>query len=649
MNNYITQFKVLFCLSWAVLYLFFPAWRIPGRDFAFADNFAITKLMVYFTVSAYLLNRYFSFLTVGKPIIIKNIEWFKYIKNNAWLVLICSLSVVLHIHTFSFLINLGEMPFLRQTFWMYDFMNGHWRQFFDFPIQYFFWGLIIFFVLLVKQKKMINFMSNHINKGFSVYGSNNLTKAFYIIIIFGFFNLYAYLFPYYSWNEAMQILRYPPVSRFLYLITYSVSGVSDAGPRTVQLIFYTLSAVYLYRTIYLFREKEVALLGAGIYLFSPIIFSYAAQAALTSGTVFFIILISYYFLAFIKGQDNRDLLLTTYFIGVGFLYKRVVLLMFIICLAYLLLSMARKREWASILHLKILILSLIPVLPWLRIGSSVFEPLWHRLISFDSLITYSLMIQSQVSWIIFIMLLFSFIFIFFTKRDDVPLFFGLLFIAYYLFFTITKNAEFNHRYVTAFYPAIAYFLAQFIFSITKRIRWKYTFKLASSVLTIYLIIICMIPRASSNIITYKYKDFETQYYPIDKATEWIKNRTGNKEKIVGLHFTTDYTFYLQRIYPNRNLINQDRLIFRGYGAEKSFYRLQNLKKYCYARKISYVMLPYSPNNAPPSAGNPIERQTITKYLKNAMDMDDEFIEAAKFNIEDNFIVIYKVTPKLNDS
>jgi hypothetical protein len=37
-----------------------------------------------------------------------------------------------------------------------------------------------------------------------------------------------------------------------------------------------------------------------------------------------------------------------------------------------------------------------------------------------------------------------------TKRDNLSLFFGIFIIAYFFFITITKNAEFNHRYATAF-------------------------------------------------------------------------------------------------------------------------------------------------------------------------------------------------------
>jgi 4-amino-4-deoxy-L-arabinose transferase-like glycosyltransferase len=159
-----------------------------------------------------------------------------------------------------------------------------------------------------------------------------------MVLCAGLFSIYAQFFPYYSFNESIQLVRYPPVSRFLNLTIYFAFGVSHTGPRILQFTFYLLSAVYLYRTILLFREKETALLGATIYLFSPILYSYAFTASLASGTVFFSILTSFYFLRFIKDEDDRDLILATFFIGTGFLYKRGLLIMFFVCFTYLLLN-----------------------------------------------------------------------------------------------------------------------------------------------------------------------------------------------------------------------------------------------------------------------------------------------------------------------
>lgn len=101
--------------------------------------------------------------------------------------------------------------------------------------------------------------------------------------------------------------------------------------------------------------------------------------------------------------------------------------MFIICFAYLFFSRIRSRNWSSIFHFKILLLSLIPVLPWLKIGPGYYEPSLHNLISLDGFTTYSQMIQSQLSLVIFSLFIVAVLFVLFTNRDDLSLFFAFFF------------------------------------------------------------------------------------------------------------------------------------------------------------------------------------------------------------------------------
>ncbi len=657
MKNYITQYKALFYLTWISLYLIFPSWislhsvildrGFPDIDYSLARSLVILGMLIYFSISAYLMNRYFNTLIVDKLFIIKIKDWPKHIKSNLWIVIVCCLSVLLHIYPLSFVlvtVGGGEVPYIHQPLQIYDSLNSYWYSLFDIPVQYLFWSIIALLILLTKQKKIIDFTSNYISKWISLYKTNNLVKLFYVIIMFSLFSLYSYLYPYYTWNESLQLLRYPPVSKILYLINYYAFGISYIGPRIVQLILYILSAVYLYRTIYLFREKEAAVLGATIYLFLPIIFSYSSRAALASGTLFFIIIISYYFLKFVRYEDDRALLLTTYFIGIGFLYKRVVLIMFIICFAYLLLNIIKKRDWRSLNHFKILLLSLVPILPWLKIGSTntAYEIAWSQLITLNSLIAVPSMIGSQISWFIFMLLMVSIIFTLIARRDHLSLFFGLLFIAYYGFFTLKGGVEHNHRYLTALYPAIAVYLALLVFAFTQRIRWKYCFILVFTILTTYLIIICTIPRTSSHIITYKYKDFEGQHYPVDIATDWISGNTGKEEKVLSL-FMGNYVFYVNRMYKGIDSINIDRLIFIDFNIAKELISpMQRFEEFCQKENVSYIMIPFSPlNSFPPNAS---DRELMLRFKER---MDIEFKEVEEFSFEDNYIFIYKIKESSN--
>jgi hypothetical protein len=191
----------------------------------------------------------------------------------------------------------------------------------------------------------------------------------------------------------------------------------------------------------------------------------------------------------------------------------------------------------------------------------------------------------------------------------------------------------------ALYPTIAVFLSIFIFSTTQRIRWKHSFKLASAVLTVYLIFLCLVPRSSSNLITFKYKDFEIQSYPIEKAVDWVWYKTKNDDRVLSLFIPGNMKLYVERIYSNKDSINRKRIIYYNSGDKELIYPWQNLMEFCDAEKISYIMFPFGPNNFAPDLGASKE----AKYLKE--NSDNELIEVARFNNEDNYILIYKLKEK----
>lgn len=601
-----------------------------------ARALVILGFIIYFYVSAFLINRYFNTLILDKPVILKINDWLKNIKNNLWLAIFCCLAVILHIHSF-FSVEIG---FLSQGLWMYDFSDKFWHKLFDFPIQYVFWSFAVLLIFIIRQKKIINVISDYISVKANIYRSSNLLRLLSILSLFGLFSVYSSLFPY-SNEDSLQLLRFPPVSHFLYLVIYYAFGISHIGARIVQLIFYFFGAVYLYRTILLFREKETALLGATIYLFSPVIFHYASLTFLESGTTFFMILISFYFLKFIKDEDNRDLILTTYFIGIGFMYSRIVQVVFITCFAYLVFSRIKKRDWHSVVHFKILLLSFITVLPFFIIGGreglNFYGPALFNLLSYDYIF---LVIQSQISFILSFLLLASIIFIFFSKKDDLSLFYGFYFVIFYVFLTLKSGAA-SQRYSTALYPAIAVLLSMFIVGITKRLGYRHIFKLSFSVLTFYLIFLCLVPRASSNLISFKYEDFETQQYPIEKATDWIKENTGKDDIILVLPFPA-YEFYVKRLYEDRKTLNPNKFVFLVFEEIKDMnLHHKKMKQYFLDKNGSYIMFTFSSKGA-----FPIDRanREINTYLKE--NSEKELTEAVRFNHEDNYILIYRIKEKI---
>lgn len=631
-------------MSWIFLYCFFPIWRFVHLESLPLDNTRrLFITAIYLIISLFLINRFFNSFTIEKPLVIRVTNWFEHIKNNAGLVIVCFLSLLLHIKPLSLdmiVTGGGEIPYVWSITWIYDFINKYWHRLFDFPIEYLYWLLIVVSILLVKQKNMINSIRNY-------FKDHKLSRYGLIAFIIMFFFTYSYYFPNFD-QHKYEMVRYPPVSRYLYLISFFTFGISYIIPRILQFILYILGAVYIYRSIYLFYKKETALLGATIFLFSPLIFFQASLGMLASGSVFFLILISFYFLRFLKDEDNRDLILSTYFIGLGFLYERLLMLMLIICITFFLLKKIKAKDWGSIGQFKVLLLSLIPILPMLKIVavSPQHAPMLSNLLILERLTIYAVMIQSQISWIVFFLFLISYVAILFDEKNDLLLFYAYIFIVYYCFFTSMGEAGQCDRYALVFYPAISVFIAQFISRLSRIIRWKYTFKILFSALSIYLAVLCVIPRSSSSLTTYRYENFEAQHYPIKKSTDWIRDKTGMNEKVLPL-FLNAYKRYLEKFYAGGNIIIQQKIAGAGIYMKKVYDSqdpIEALKEQCLRENIKYVMFAYGPNNA----FFPNEKFTTVRKKKKFIyeNISKKFIKVAEFNIDDNYIFIYKIRETL---
>jgi hypothetical protein len=143
----------------------------------------------------------------------------------------------------------------------------------------------------------------------------------------------------------------------------------------------------------------------------------------------------------------------------------------------------------------------------------------------------------------------------------------------------------------------------------------------------------VIPRSSSSLTTYKYSHHEIQYFPVEKATDWIRNKTGKAERVMYI-FLSEYGFYLERFYENSNEFHQNKFASAN---KEALYSIEALKKYCLAENITYVMYAYGPYNPYDPFLDLIKSM---KYMHE--NIGSEFIKAAEFNIDDNYIFIYKL-------
>jgi hypothetical protein len=609
------------------LFVVFPAWALPV---SVTTRFIIfLGLFAYFSLSAFLMKFYLRSVSIGKPFLVSPTHPMRHTKQNLGLFAVCCISVGLHIYPITLPIINGydEAAHLHGALGIYVYVEGLWREFLGFPLQYGAWAgaaLIAALVLAATKWERLA-IRERFEQTLDLYRSNKFIRL--LIPACALALLLAYFFVLRNLPYSEFLVRFPPVAKLLYIGSYLFVGITQVGPRLVQVLFCVLGAVYLYRTICLFRNRETALLGASIYLFSPLVFCYSSLAELACGTICFVIISSFYFLRFLRNRDDRDLLLVSFFISIGFLYKRQVLVMLLICSAYLILYKLVKRDLQLTTCLKMMSVCLIPIVPWLLIGKiysyRVYKIIWSHFVTSD-LLSYASMIPSQASWLIFFLFLASVIFALAKKRDNLSLFSAFLFLSYYLFYTGDRLLQVD-RFSMTFVPAMAIFLSQCLVFIVGRMKWKYSYQLVFCGLAAYLLLICTVWRAPPVDARYvTYRNVDSRYFPGDEAMRWVRDHVRNGEKILIIRVTSS------GFYREQYGIDRRKVVHFGQDLQ-AISTPEKLQSYRKRNNISYVMHLYGP------ALTPTREIPVLQHLRDFR--DDEFRLQARFNRGDNHIVI----------
>jgi hypothetical protein len=350
----------------------------------------------------------------------------------------------------------------------------------------------------------------------------------------------------------------------------------------------------------LFSGERAALLGASIYLFLPVTYIYAGLAELACSTIFFIVLISFHFLRFIQQKSDRDIVMVSFFIGAGFLYK----------------------------YIRMLLLSLVPVFPWIMIQRYFawrqYRIIWANLIPPDGMgYSHFAHLPIEVTWGIFILFLLSIVYLLIRERNDLTLFSILLFIAYYIFLALDQVSV-SPRMLMAFCPTITIFSALMLSSIMNNLGRKYSFNAVPVIVITYLVLNNMVPSLNSAFLGQP-EFIKMEDYPSENAMKWVRDNVGEGEKIVTLRIMT--ALY----YRDKYNIDKSKIIDFWYELDEVS-TPEKLLKLSRQNDVTYVMFPYG---AVYDGYFP-----ILEYLKN--NRNDEFIKVKEYSIGDNFIYIYKI-------
>jgi len=621
---FLNQYKLIFLLAWIVSYIVYPSWALPVSETT--RHLIFLGLLTCFAISLFLLDRWLSALNIDKPFIILPESWMNIIRDHSGLVAVCLIAVALHISPIlqrPILIIGDETLHLYGGLWIYNFVDSTLHKYF----QIVFWLLVGSVIIFSRLHLLRDYLS------LTAKTEGNRSFKYLVIIIFGLAVVYYLLFK--DWPYYPRIIRYPPLSRLMYFTLYSAFGINHLWPRILQVVFYILGSIYIYRTILLYGDDHTALLGASIYPFLPVMFLYAGLAELGCGTVFFIIAISYYFLRYIKNGDSRDIILASFLIGTGFLYKRPIFLMTFICSAYLMYSWMKNRDVNLSISMKIILLSLVPIIPWMIIGKFFTWRNYKIVMSnfippHGKVFTYLSQLPSDISWLLFILFIGSIIYILMIKKSHLSLFFLLLFIAFYFFFAIDMAGR-SPRLSMAFYPAISVFTALFISFLVNKIRLKHAFRVVYLLFLFYLITICAVPPLNARYL--KSAEFiKLEDYPSKEAMQWVRDNVHEGERVLTIRIMTAL------FYRDKYKIDKDKIVDFWYEIDE-ISTPERLRQFCIENKITYVVFPYGAvyNKYFP----------ILRYLYE--NRDNEFIKVKEYNIGENYIYIYKSSYDLSYS
>lgn len=183
-------------------------------------------------------------------------------------------------------------------------------------------------------------------------------------------------------GRYQTVLRYPPLSKFLYLPAYALFGIHEAVPRAVQFGFVSLAAVYLLRLLRDLKADPPPRLTCLLIVLFPTFFNLSLSAELEGGTVFFFAAALYHFISAAGAGGRGHFLKCAFWLATGFFYKQLLLGLLLsllpALLALLALAPERREDW--LFGLKTLAVPALLGLPFIVISaalgvrSTAFEP-----------------------------------------------------------------------------------------------------------------------------------------------------------------------------------------------------------------------------------------------------------------------------------
>lgn len=632
------KYHLLFSLTWIFSLMFYPIWIEPAPP--------ETRAIIYIVTAAWtLLNIIFFYRFLSNTDLQPFHEKPSTMKPDIFfvtLLMLLFINILLHIYPISFPLMISDDEAAHASGGIGLITRFLWMKGLD-PGDYFVYIRTGVWALIATALSLYFFRParTYLNRIFFTRITNSYILLF--VILFAISLIFFLLTR--NMEYFLMLMRYPPIGKILYALSLSLLGINEYAIRIPQMLFAVFTAFIIYRICSdSLDSRETGLLAACCYVFSPMVFYYSSLGELISGTVFFSVVVIYFYLKYVKTDITEYLLMSFYMVSFGFLYKRVIVVMLGALITGLLLLKVNRRRLPLIIKLSYF--SLVPILPYLVLGkmypNNPFGLNFSNWLSPGPAFGYLAVLAKQLSYPLYALAILSTISIFFRKDIFKPAVFisFISFLLYYLLYTSSSlNTELypllyakheagafivgTERYSMVFFPFISIITGVFLYRISAMIRWKHSFKLIFSLLTLYLVLLCtvwQVPPLNAQFV--KYKNIKSHYFPVNEAMEWVRDNIRDGETMLILR-VAPATFY-----RDRYRIDREKIVDIWYDLKKVS-TPGKLKSLMAKRNISYIMFSY--NNS--------EREKILMYLKNYRGA--EYSRFAEFSSGGNYIYIYR--------
>ncbi|HIE44011.1 MAG TPA: hypothetical protein EYP78_04360 [Candidatus Omnitrophica bacterium] len=558
----------IFFISWWYCFIIFPTWYIfPGAQ----KYYVFLFLFFYFLLNGYLLFRWMESPKRGKRDVFK---------PGAGLIALLLIGTALQIYPMNLPIEtVGDEHY--HSYAAIPVLAGiSSKVHISFPLLGWIVGLIIGGVVWYLQSTFRKIKTGRVNTGVS------LIVVFTILYVFLLerAGIFIHLPP------LKHLIRFPPLGKTVNLLFYALLGVNEFTARLPQLIFYLMTSVYLYRLLLLFRDKETAVVGSAFFLFLPVFFYYGHMAYLTAGAIFLVVCSIFYFLRYIKEGEREDFIIALFLSSIGFLYKRVLLVLLLTFFLYLLLKTIISRDLPDgpSFYLRSFWVGLVPVIPWsflsYRFSERNYSFILSNWFSWESALFVLRQMPQAITYPVFLLFIFGVIYSLWKKRDELTHFSLLWFFSFYVF--INSDWCRSVRLALPLYVAVAIITVQFICAILpgKRVVFLSIF----SVVPLYLLLASLLfnfyPLQSKYTLLTNLKN---GYVPYPEAMKYIKEYLPKGSRIYAPMGCEPSHFYLYR-YGLEGRVYWGRKIWIE---DKTKQSLENLYQFCKTDNFEYLLLP----------------------------------------------------------